>query len=202
MVLNPKFPRLIAGLAFALVASAGTMASAIALPSPNQLLSQNPEAQTSVTPVETAQNVDVTEGQMQVRARVASVDAERGFIRVDIQDEEFSPNVDTIYLSENDISRLGIDVGEEVTVVYRNEQAVAVIRNDEIVRLQTGGEEGFIAEEEVDRSEVAQTTPTPTPQPMPEPEPQVTTPQATRPAPTYQQQQPQTIQQEPVPGLW
>lgn len=198
MLLNSKFSRLIAGSTFALAASAGAMASAIALPANHQLLSQNPEAQTSDMPSNVAQDVDVTEGQMQVRARVASIDAERGFIRVDIQDDEFSPNVDTIYLSVDDISRLGIDVGEELTVVYRNEQAVALIRNDEIVRLQTGESDAFIVEEEVERPEVAQTTPTPAP--MPEPEPPVT--QDTRPAPTYQQQQPQTIQQEPVPGLW
>lgn len=210
MVAKPFIPRFIVGSTFAFVASVGTVTSAIALPT-NTHLSQTPDVPTTDMGQVIAQQVDVSETQTRVQARVASIDRERGFIRVNIEDEDVSPNVDTIYLSENDMSRLGLNENEELTVVYQNEQAVALIRNEQIVRLQTGEGAVFIAEEEESmRPDLAQTTPTPTPtptpaptpSPLPQPRPQPEfAPPETQPSQPFEQQPAPTIQ-EPVPGLW
>lgn len=187
-----SFRFLFVGSAAAVIASLGAATSAIALPI------QGVEQHTLI-----AQEVDLPEGQTMVMGRVASVDPDGGSIRVDLGDGSF----DTIYLGTAEISRLGIDTGEDISLIYEGDDAVAIYRDDEMVTLSSGvvdsetsptmTDESMTVTEEETLTQTTITEETTVSEPEvtteePEMEPQVT-------------QQPTTTAEpepEPVQGLW
>ncbi|MEB3356851.1 MAG: hypothetical protein VKK04_09000 [Synechococcales bacterium] len=189
------------GSALAVVASLGVAHRAIALPGAGLGESQ---------PQTIAQDVDPM--QTRVPATVVAVDPDFGEIRVDLEDG----TQDTIYLGNAEINELGLDVGEEVTVIYQDDNAIALIRGDEVVTLNanvdaetttsTDMDETNVFESEtetttesdvsqsettIQREETYQTTPRTTTQTTPGTTTQTTPRTTTTPAAT-----------EPVQGLW
>ncbi|MGF1497179.1 MAG: hypothetical protein ACFB8W_10200 [Elainellaceae cyanobacterium] len=117
-------PHILLGSALAVITSLGVAHRAIALPG-----AAASDSQSQITTQDIAQEVDPM--QVRVPATVIAVDPDFGEVRVDLEDG----TVDTIYLSNADINELGLDVGEEVTVIYQDDDAIALIRGDEVVTL-------------------------------------------------------------------
>ncbi|MGJ3252309.1 MAG: hypothetical protein ACFE0J_14450 [Elainellaceae cyanobacterium] len=82
-------------------------------------------------PQRIAQDIDMTEEQIQMPATVRSIQPDQGFIQVEFEDG----TDDILFLGTSELTRLGLDTNEEVTVVYEGDEAIALIRDEEVVTL-------------------------------------------------------------------
>lgn len=82
-------------------------------------------------PQHIAQDIDMSDEQIQRPATVRSIQPDQGFIEVEFEDG----TDDILFLGTSELTSLGLDTNDDVTVVYESDEAIALIRDEEVVTL-------------------------------------------------------------------